>query len=171
MVDYKESELEQKVYEFIQEVFLGIETKVFGMISGEDSKDLSTEMQNSNNSDLNDLKTQKAMLYGANLLEFYLNELYKNLVDKSDDFIYKKFEDLGQLVEIHPVYVLNVITNVIMKAYPLCPRSKLVIESKEKYIDSVKEIVLVMKKYMMTLFNEDLKVLNAEREKNSEKNN
>jgi hypothetical protein len=168
MVDYKESEVEKKVFEFIQDVLYGIETKVFLMIcEPKADKDIVTELQEQNNIEISDLKTQKAMYYGMNLLEYYLNGLYKSLVDKSDPFMCDKFEEIGKLIDFHPVYALNIITNVIMKIYPLCPRSKLVLDSKEKYLESVKETLLIMKKYTLKIFNEDLKNLLAQ--KNTEK--
>jgi hypothetical protein len=135
------------VYNFIEEVFIGIETKVYQITSQkEDFKDK--------------LKTKDGMLYGINFLEFYLNTLYKSLVEKSDDFIYKKFEDIGQILEMHPVYALNILTNVIMKCYPMFTRSKLNLEDKEKYIDSVRIICGIMRKYMLKIFEEDLEKFN-----------
>jgi hypothetical protein len=169
MVDYKESELDEIVFELIENVLYGIETKVFSIIteptSGE--KDIASELQVKNKTDITDLKTQKAMYYGTNLLEYYLNGVYKSLVDKSDPFMCDKFAEIGKLINIHPVYALNIISNVIMKVYPLCPRSKFVLENKEKYLDSVKQTLLIMKKYTLKIFNEDLKKLSEQ--KNNEK--
>ncbi len=52
------------VYNFIEEVFIGIETKVYQMTSQKvDFKDK--------------LSTKEGMLYGVNFLEFYLNFLNK----------------------------------------------------------------------------------------------
>jgi hypothetical protein len=135
------------IYYFIEEVFIGIETKVYQM---------TTEKEGFKDK----LNTREGMLYGMNLLEFYLNTLYKTLVEKSDDFIMKKFEHMGQILEMHPVYALNIITNVIMKCYPLFTRSKLNLEDKDKYIDSVKSITGLMRKYILKTFEEDLEKFN-----------
>lgn len=140
------------VYNFIEEVFIGIETKVYQMTSQKvDFKDK--------------LSTKEGMLYGVNFLEFYLNSLYKILVEKSDDFIIKKFEEIGQILEMHPVYALNILTNVIMKCYPMFSRSKLNLEDQEKYIDSVRRISAIMRNYMLKIFEEDLEKFNSNKNK------
>ncbi len=144
--------IDEKVYDFIEEVFLGIENKVFGLTSEKE------EFKGN-------LKTREGMLYGMNLLEFYLNQLYKDLVEKSDEFMTNKFEDLGGNINMHPVYTLNIITNVIMKCYPMLPRSKLSCEDKENYLASVKTISLTMKNYMLKIFHDDLEKLNEEKNK------
>lgn len=66
---------------------------------------------------------------------------------------------------MHPVYALNILTNVIMKCYPMFLRSKLNLEDQEKYIDSVRSISAIMRNYMLKIFEIDLEKFNSNKNK------
>lgn len=154
------SEIDTALYGFIEDVFIGIETKVYSTLK---------EKENFNTQ----IISNEGMLLGINLLEYYLNQVYKSLVDKDDDLITSKFKIYSDLINNTPVYTLNLFTNIIMKSYPKLPRSKLNIENETKYIESVKETAEIMKKYMLHTFHQDLDKLNElkKTEKNEEINN
>jgi len=138
--------IEQKMFEFIEDVFIGIEKKVFSMsVEKPEIKDK--------------LTNKEGMLLGMNLLEFYLNQVYKQLVEKTDELITNKFEEFGTSLKLHPVYTLNVITNLIMRIYPLFTRSKLVLDDELKYIESVKGVTKTMRKYISCSLNDEFQKL------------
>lgn len=139
----------EQIFEFFQEVFIGIETKVYSM--------------NKENNDLEKLKTNEGMLIGANILEYYLNQLYRALIEKQDEFILNKFQIYGDFMDLKPVFALNLCTNVIMKCYPMLPRKTLDTENEQKYIESLKSQTNLMKKYMLMRFDEDLKTFHKEK--------
>ncbi len=144
--------INDEIFAFMQSVIIGIENKVYSTLKESTDK----------------LKTQEGMLNGMNYMELYLNQLYKLLVDKSDDFICEKFSLLGKSLNLHPVYTLNLITNIIMRFYPLLTRSKLNIDSLGDYATSVISVTNTMKKYMMHTFNEELKKLINKPNENSD---
>jgi hypothetical protein len=141
-----------EIFVFCKEIFIGIENKVFSSLV-QDSK-----------TSLEILKTKDAKLLGINLIEIYLNQVYKHLIEKDDNVINEKFSILTSKVnslnkereEIEAVYLLNICANVINKCYPLLPRSKLNIESEEVYFKSLLEVIDTMEKYMILRFKEDL---------------
>jgi len=147
MVD-SSSFYEEKIFQFIQDVIIGIEKKIYSTPNVKDK-----------------LTKRDSMMYGINYLEFYLDQLYKNLVERNDEFMCNKFTELGNILNLHPVYTLNIISNVIMKSYPLLTRSKLNTINECEYLDSVIDITNCMKKYILTLFNIDFKKLIEEKNK------
>ena len=131
---------------FINDVIMGIEKEVYKQAQG-------------NKSLKDNIKETNGMLVGMRLIEFYLIQVYKQLVDKESDIIVEKFTKIGEACDEKPVFMLNLITNVINKCYPMMPRSKLDPTDEEKYRASVAIVLQLMKKYIVTMLNEFLQKL------------
>ena len=97
------------------------------------------------------------MLIGSRLLEFYLTQVYRQLVEKSNDIVLARFIKMGQICDEKPIFMLNLVSNVINKVYPMMPRSKLNTENENKYNESVLQLLLVMKNYIVTDLKDYLK--------------
>ena len=66
---------------------------------------------------------------------------------------------MGNICDEKPIFMLNLVSNVINKIYPMMPRSKLNPESESKYSESVLQVLLVMKNYIVTDLKDYLKKL------------
>ena len=99
------------------------------------------------------------MLVGSRLLEFYLTQVYRQLVEKSNDLILEKFIKMGKICDEKPIFMLNLVSNVINKVYPMMPRSKLDLDNDVKYCQSVLGILMTMKNYIVNDLKEYLKKL------------
>lgn len=128
---------------FISDVIFGIERQVY--------KEAQTKPTIKGK-----LKEMDAMLIGMRFIEFYLTQVYKQLVEKESDIIVEKFEKIGQACDEKPLFMLNLLSNVINKCYPMMPRSKLDPSDEIKYNLSVRENINLMKKYITTLMAEYL---------------
>ena len=136
----------EDAYSFINEVIFGIEKEVYkkGMENEEIKKTL---------------KETGGMLIGSRLLEFYLTQVYRQLVEKSNDIILDKFIKMGKICDEKPIFMLNLVSNVINKVYPMMPRSKLDLDNDIKYSQSVLGILMTMKNYIICDLKEYLKKL------------
>ena len=136
----------EEAYSFINEVIFGIEKEVYkkGMENSEIKKTLNQT---------------GGMLIGSRLLEFYLTQVYRQLVEKSNDIILEKFIKMGKICDEKPIFMLNLVSNVINKVYPMMPRSKLDLDNDIKYSQSVLGILMTMKNYIMNDLKEYLKKL------------
>ena len=136
----------EDAYSFINEVIFGIEKEVYkkGMENEEIKKTL---------------KEKGGMLLGSRLLEFYLTQVYRQLVEKSNDIILDKFIKMGKICDEKPIFMLNLVSNVINKVYPMMPRSKLDLDNDIKYSQSVLGILMTMKNYIICDLKEYLKKL------------
>ena len=136
----------EEAYSFINEVIFGIEKEVYkkGMENTEIKKTLNQT---------------GGMLIGSRLLEFYLTQVYRQLVEKSNDIILEKFIKMGKICDEKPIFMLNLVSNVINKVYPMMPRSKLDLDNDIKYSQSVLGILMTMKNYIMNDLKEYLKKL------------
>ena len=105
------------------------------------------------------LQETGGMLIGSRLLEFYLTQVYRQLVEKSNDIILDKFIRMGKICDEKPIFMLNLVSNVINKVYPMMPRSKLDLENEMKYNHSVLMILMTMKNYIICDLKEYLKKL------------
>ena len=136
----------EDAYSFINEVIFGIEKEVYkkGMENAEIKKTLNQT---------------GGMLIGSRLLEFYLTQVYRQLVEKSNDLILEKFIKMGKICDEKPIFMLNLVSNVINKVYPMMPRSKLDLDNDAKYCQSVLGILMTMKNYIVNDLKEYLKKL------------
>ena len=136
----------EDAYSFINEVIFGIEKEVYkkGMENPEIKKTLNQT---------------GGMLIGSRLLEFYLTQVYRQLVEKSNDLILEKFIKMGKICDEKPIFMLNLVSNVINKVYPMMPRSKLDLDNDAKYCQSVLGILMTMKNYIVNDLKEYLKKL------------
>ena len=148
----------EEAFSFINEVIIGIEREVY-------TKSLE------NNDIKKGLKDTNGMLIGNRFLEYYLIQVYKQLSEKTDDIIVEKFNKLGTLCDEKPIFMLNLISNVLNKVYPMMPRSKLDPENKDKYTQSVIANLMLMKNYIMKDLEDYLKkVKEAKKNANKEEN-
>ena len=136
----------EEAYSFINEVVFGIEKEVYkkGMENAEIQKTLNQT---------------GGMLIGSRLLEFYLTQVYRQLIEKSNDIILEKFIKMGKICDEKPIFMLNLVSNVINKVYPMMPRSKLDLDNDSKYSQSVLGILMTMKNYIISDLKEYLKKL------------
>ena len=136
----------EEAFIFINDVIFGIEKEVYkkGMENTEIKKTLNQT---------------GGMLIGSRLLEFYLTQVYRQLVEKSNDIILEKFIKMGKICDEKPIFMLNLISNVINKVYPMMPRSKLNLDNDMKYRESVLGILMTMKNYIVNDLKEYLKKL------------
>ena len=82
---------------FISDVIFGIERQVY--------KEAQTKPAIKSK-----LKEMDAMLLGMRLIEFYLTQVYKQLVEKESDIIGEKFEKIGQACDEKPLFMLNLLS-------------------------------------------------------------
>ena len=136
----------EDAYSFINEVIFGIEKEVYkkSMENAEIKKNL---------------QQTTGMLIGSRLLEFYLTQVYRQLVEKSNDIILERFIKMGKICDEKPIFMLNLVSNVINKVYPMMPRSKLDLENEMKYNQSVLGILMTMKNYIVCDLKDYLKKL------------
>ena len=146
--DQQNNDWTEEAFSFINEVIFGIEREVYK--KGLENSEIK-----------NKLKETGGMLIGSRLLEFYLTQVYRQLVEKSNDIILAKFIKMGNICDEKPIFMLNLVSNVINKVYPMMPRSKLDTENEKKYSESVLQILLIMKNFIVT----DLTVFESEKNK------
>ena len=136
----------EEAFSFINEVVFGIEREVYK--KGQENSEIKAK-----------LKETGGMLIGSRLLEFYLTQVYRQLVEKTNDIILAKFIKMGNCCDEKPIFMLNLVSNVITKTYPMMPRSKLDIEDENKYSQSVLAILLIMKNFIISDLKDYLKKL------------
>ena len=136
----------EDAFSFINEVIFGIEREVYK--KGLENSEIKKKLQETS-----------GMLIGSRLLEFYLTQVYRQLVEKSNDIVLARFVKMGNICDEKPIFMLNLVSNVINKVYPMMPRSKLNPESESKYSESVLQVLLVMKNYIVTDLKDYLKKL------------
>ena len=144
--DQQNNDWTEEAFSFINEVIFGIEREVYK--KGLENSEIK-----------NKLKETGGMLIGSRLLEFYLTQVYRQLVEKSNDIILAKFIKMGNICDEKPIFMLNLVSNVINKVYPMMPRSKLDTENEKKYSESVLQILLIMKNFIVTDLKDYLKKL------------
>ena len=136
----------EEAFVFINDVIFGIEKEVYK--KGMENEEIKKKLQETG-----------GMLIGSRLLEFYLTQVYRQLVEKSNDIILDKFIKIGKICDEKPIFMLNLVSNVINKVYPMMPRSKLDLENEMKYSQSVLMILMTMKNYIICDLKEYLKKL------------
>ena len=136
----------EEAFVFINDVIFGIEKEVYK--KGMENEEIKKKLQETG-----------GMLIGSRLLEFYLTQVYRQLVEKSNDIILDKFIKMGKICDEKPIFMLNLVSNVINKVYPMMPRSKLDLENEMKYSQSVLMILMTMKNYIICDLKEYLKKL------------
>ena len=144
----KESQTDwtEDAFAFINEVIFGIEREVYK--KAQENSEIKSKLQETG-----------GMLIGSRLLEFYLTQVYRQLVEKTNDVILGKFIKIGNICDEKPIFMLNLISNVINKVYPMMPRSKLNTENEKEYSQSVLQILLVMKNFIVSDLKDYLKKL------------
>ena len=136
----------EEAFSFINEVIFGIEREVYK--KGQENSEIKSKLQETG-----------GMLIGSRLLEFYLTQVYRQLIEKTNDIILAKFIKMGNICDEKPIFMLNLVSNVINKVYPMMPRSKLDLENEKKYAESVLQILLVMKNFIIGDLKDYLKKL------------
>jgi hypothetical protein len=134
-----------EILTFMNEVITGIELKIYNQLI-EDEK-------------LSMITTTDVMYMGINYLEIYLSVIYKGLIEHTDPLICEKISSFSKSYGIEDKFMLNIITNTLMKSYPKFPRSKLSTESKDAYLTSVQDILTTMSKYVRFAFTSDMEKL------------
>lgn len=127
----------EEAFSFIQEVIFGIEREVY-----KKAKD--------NNEIMKTITENNGMLIGSRLLEYYLTQVYRQLIDKKNDLLLEKFIKIGKMCDEKPLFMLNLVSNVINKVYPMMPRSKFSTENESKYSESVLQVLMIMKSFIIS---------------------
>ena len=136
----------EEAFSFINEVIFGIEREVYK--KAQENSEIKSKLQETS-----------GMLIGSRLLEFYLTQVYRQLVEKSNDIILARFIKMGNICDEKPIFMLNLVSNVINKVYPMMPRSKLDPENENKYNQSVLQVLLIMKNFIISDLKDYLKKL------------
>ena len=136
----------EEAFLFINDVIFGIEKEVYK--KGTENEEIKKTLQ-----------TTGGMLIGSRLLEFYLTQVYRQLVEKTNDIILAKFIKMGNICDEKPIFMLNLVSNVINKVYPMMPRSKLDPGDENKYSQSVLAVLLIMKNFIVSDLKDYLKKL------------
>ena len=66
---------------------------------------------------------------------------------------------MGKICDEKTIFMLNLVSNVINKVYPMMPRSKLDLDNEIRYSQSVLGILMTMKNYIICDLKEYLKKL------------
>jgi hypothetical protein len=139
-------------FALITDVFIGVEREVY-------------KAAEKNQKVKDKFKETEGMLVGMKFIEFYLNQVYRQLVEKLDPFIVETFVKMGQKTDEKPLFVLNLIANIINKVYPMMPRTRLDQTDEFKHIDSVRDNLQLMKKYILNDLDDNLKKLKEAKKK------
>ncbi len=148
----KNNDWTEEAYQFISEVFYGIEKQIY-------------KQALSNPDIMKKIKETQGMLIGSRLIEFYLNQVYRGVVEKDDATMLEKFTKLGKMTDEKPIFILNLVSNIITKVYTMSPRSKLVPDNEESYLKSVQMNNELIKKYIITELKEFLANLKKAKKK------
>ena len=144
--DQPNNDWTEEAFSFINEVIFGIEREVYK--KAQENSEIKAKLNETG-----------GMLIGSRLLEFYLTQVYRQLVEKTNDIILAKFIKMGNICDEKPIFMLNLVSNVINKVYPMMPRSKLDPGDENKYSQSVLAILLIMKNFIVSDLKDYLKKL------------
>ena len=101
----------------------------------------------------------KDMLIGSSILEFYLSQVYNQLLQKTNPLIVTTFINIGNICDEKPIYMLILVSKVIKNVYPKMPRSNLDPENEKSYGQSVLQALFSMKNFIVNDLNDSLKEL------------
>ena len=150
--DLNDSDKEEQKIDWTEEAFLFVRDFIYG-IEGTAFKKASTINQ------LKKLKEHEGIEFGNKVLEFYLTQVYTQLVDKTNALIVSKFIKIGQVCDEKPLFMLILVSKVIKSVYPKMERDKLNIENEEIYKKSVLVVLTMMKSFIVNELKESLKEL------------
>ena len=150
--DLNDSDKEEQKIDWTEEAFLFVRDFIYG-IEGTAFKKASTINQ------LKKLKEPEGIEFGNKVLEFYLTQVYTQLVDKTNALIVSKFIKIGQICDEKPLFMLILVSKVIKSVYPKMERDKLNIENEEIYKKSVLVVLTMMKSFIVNELKESLKEL------------
>ena len=111
------------------------------------------------NKDTKKLKEKDGMLIGNSILEFYLSQVYNQLLQKTNPLIVTTFINIGNICDEKPIYMLILVSKVIKNVYPKMPRSNLDPENEKTYGQSVLQALFSMKNFIVNDLNDSLKEL------------
>ena len=150
--DLNDSDKEEQKIDWTEEAFLFVRDFIYG-IEGTAFKKASTINQ------FKKLKEPEGIEFGNKVLEFYLTQVYTQLVDKTNALIVSKFIKIGQVCDEKPLFMLILVSKVIKSVYPKMERDKLNIENEEIYKKSVLVVLTMMKSFIVNELKESLKEL------------
>ena len=132
-------------YKFVRDFIYGIEGNVY-------KKALQ-------NKDVQKVKENEGFQIGSNILEFYLSQVYNQLVQKTNALIVTTFVKIGNICDEKPLYMLILVSKVIKIVYPKMPRSNLNPENDKVYGMSVLQTLFSMKSFIVNELKDSLKEL------------
>ena len=150
--DLNDSDKEEQKIDWTDEAFLFVRDFIYGI---EDTVYKKASLKN----EIKKLQTSDGILMGSSILEFYLSQVYNQLVEKTNALIVTKFVTIGNICDEKPLYMLVLVSKVIKIIYPKMPRSGLDIENEEKYKKSVLLVLTTMKNFITNELKDSLKEL------------
>ena len=150
--DLNDSDKEEQKEDWTDESFLFVRDFIYG-IEGTAYKKAASVNQ------IKKLKEPEGIEFGNKILEFYLTQVYTQLVEKTNSLIVSKFIKIGQICDEKPLFMLILASKVIKTVYPKMPRDKFDIENEEIYKKSVLQVLMMMKNFIVNELNQSLKEL------------
>ena len=151
--DLNDSDKEEQKKEWTEDAFYYIRDFIYGIEGTLYQKVSATK-------EIKKLLESESIQIGSKLVDFYLSQVYDQLVKKTNPLIVAKFINIGKICNEKPLFMLIVTSKVIKNVYPYLPRTKFDIENEEKYKKSVLQILMAMKDPIVNDLKDSLKQLN-----------
>mgnify|MGYP006873192786 CR=1 FL=1 len=103
------------------------------------------------------LKDENSLPVGKQLLEFYLSQVYSQFVGKTNALIVSNMTQIAQICNEKPLFMLILISKVINLIYPDIPRNNFDIGNEKQYGQSVLNVLVSKKSYIVKELKESLK--------------
>ncbi len=139
----------EDAYRFVRDFIYGIEGTVY-------KKALQSK-------DVKIVKENEGFQIGSNILEFYLSQVYNQLVQKTNALVVSTFIKMGNICDEKPLYMLILVSKVIKLVYPKMPRNNLNPDNEKNYGQSVLQTLFTMKNFIVNELKDSLKELKEEK--------
>ena len=150
--DLNDSDKEDQQVDWTEDAFRFVNDFIYG-IEG------SAYQRAAQKHDTKKLKEEEGIQYGGQILEFYLSQVYTQLVQKTNQLIVTQFIKIGNICDEKPIYMLILVSKVIKNVYPKLPREKLNVENEKSYRQSVLQVLSSMKNLIVTDLKDSFKQL------------
>lgn len=143
-MDIKELK-EELVYQFCSQIIQGLENKINVMLKE------------------NQISLDQCMLISTELLEYYMTQLYKAILENKDEDqkVIEIIEQLSICEETDKLNELNILSRTLMNVYPKFPRSKLDHSDKENHSKSLEGILVLMKKFIIFSYHKEIEYVKS----------
>ena len=148
--DLNDSDKEEQKTDWTDPAFLFIRDFIYGVEGA-----LYKRMQKTN--ELQKLKDENALPIGEQILGFYLSQVYSQFVGKTNALIVSNMTNIAQICNEKPLFMLILISKVIKVIYPEIPRNNFDIGNEKIYGQSVLNVLIAKKSYIVNELKESLK--------------